>query len=72
LTSEELDRRLRDMAARSAAWMDSAEGRAAMARAARRARADAWIDMSPAALDARLRELASLSALCRALAPRSS
>jgi hypothetical protein len=72
MTSEELDRRLREMATLSSAWMDSPDGRAWMAREAQRARAEAHVDMSPDALDARLREMASVSALCWELARSSS
>jgi hypothetical protein len=65
--SELLDDRLRELAWASAAWCNSADGHADMARRAREARRDARIDMSDAALDARLRRMASMTELCVAL-----
>lgn len=64
---DDVDQRLRELARLSAEWLDGDEGRRDMARRARQARADAAVDMSAAAVDARLRELADLSALCQSL-----
>lgn len=64
----DVDARLREMARLSARWRDSEEGRAWSAREARRARREAIVDMSPSAIDRRLRALASVSRLAIDLA----
>jgi hypothetical protein len=65
--SDSIDSRLREVARLSAAYLDSDEGRRDMERRAREARRTEAIDMSASAIDARLRQLARLSQLCRSL-----
>ncbi|RLB51032.1 MAG: hypothetical protein DRJ42_17665 [Deltaproteobacteria bacterium] len=67
MDEEAVDEALRRWSELTREWMDSEEGRADMALRAREARR-APVDMSPSAIDARLREMADLSALCADLA----
>ena len=62
-----VDEALRALASATKEWMESEEGRADMQARAKEARQNAVVDMSPERIDARLRELSSLSRLCREL-----
>ena len=62
----DVDAALRAWSEQTREWMDSARGRADMRARARAARS--CVDMRPAAIDGRLREMAELSALCAELA----
>jgi len=63
---DDVDRRLREYSRLTRAWMQSREGQAEMAARASQARRKP--DMSPSAIDARLREQARASILSVSLA----
>ena len=68
LTSERVESRLRQMAELSRAHLDSPAGREEAARALQAAQCSAVVDLSAAAIDARLRAVAGLRRLCLELA----
>jgi hypothetical protein len=73
LSSELVAERLDRMIERSRRLADSPEGRARMRERLRDVRRSAVVDMSPSAVDARIRRLAALRSLCLELAfPRGS
>lgn len=72
LSPDIVESRLGQMAQRSRRYLESAEGIARSREHRREVRRTAVVDMSPHAVDARIRKVAALRRLCLELAQSSS